>query len=134
MTLPLAAIEDIVANGWFRAVAPVVVLFAFELLMRYIGKSDRQRMRLADWFLAMPLLSASVAALPGLIALRAADHATKAEIGAGAFALTVLVLASCWLALFDRRTLSKHRRDNPGVVTAVWTTLFPNLLAAAALA
>src|SRR5690242_4902706 len=134
MTISLSTVEDVAANGWFRALAPVVVLLSFELLVRYIGKSDRQRMQLSDWFLAMPLLSASVGALPGLIALRAANGATKAEIGAGGFVLTVLVLVSCWLALIDRRTLSKHRRDNPGAVTVLWTTALPTLLAAAGLA
>lgn len=124
---------EIAGNPWFRALAPVVVLILFELLIRYLGKSDRQRLRLDDYFLALPLLGSAITALPGLMALRAERHPSEAEISGAAFILIVLTVTACWLVVFDRRTLRKHRRDNPRLKQALLCVVLPDVLAAIAL-
>lgn len=123
-------VAEVAGSVWFRAIAPVVVLIVFELLVRYLAKSDNQRFRTDDYFLAIPLLGAAITALPGLIAVRAGHHPSEAEVATGASALVILVLTACWLVAFDRRTLRKHRRRGSRWKRFFWTTAVPDLLAA----
>jgi len=126
-------VGDIIANPWFRAVVPVLVLVAFELLVRYLAKSDSQKFRAQDFFLALPLLGAAIAALPGLIAVRAEHHPSEGELTAAGFALIVLVFCSCWLVVFDKRTMRRYRRNGGRWKRFFWVTVLPDLIAAVCL-
>jgi uncharacterized membrane protein len=123
-------IAEFAGSAWIRALSPVLVLVLFELLTRYLAKNDNQRLRAGDYFFALPLLGAAIAALPGLIALRAENHPSEGEIAAGGFVLVVLVISACWLVVFDKRTLRKHRADGGRWRRIFWATVLPDLLAA----
>lgn len=123
-------IAEFAGHTWLRGMLPVIALVIFELLTRYLAKADSQRLRTSDYFLALPLLGAAIAALPGLIALRAEHHPSESEVTLGAFVLVALIFSAIWLVVFDKRTLSKHREHGGRWRRVFLTTFLPDVLAA----
>jgi hypothetical protein len=105
----------------------------FELLVRYLAKDDNQRLGLPDYFIAVPLLGSGITALPGLIALRAEGSPGEGELAAAGFALIFLAFCACWLVVFNKRTMERHRTTGGGWRRVFWVTLLPNAIAAACL-